>query len=196
MTILAPTPTTPQHTSLLTGRDVLDIAEALRNAAANNTTTLDARDRQALALLTYWDGLNPATRILIDWVAVGRLRLPLTASLARALLRTIRLLPDVPDADRDAWLSAREKTDANEPVDRGLKIIAAHAARVPGTATAEILRWAIAVVSAEITHADPSPIPDSEVFAAHEAADRLVERERARMLAAEYGQTPAAVNAR
>jgi hypothetical protein len=108
-------------------------------------------------------------------------------------------LPEVPHAADEEMATARADLagmiadQPQSPVDRALKIIAAHAARNPGTTAAETLTWAIAVVSAEVAHADPSPIPDVVVFAAHEEADRLVERERARMLAAEYGQTPAAV---
>jgi hypothetical protein len=133
-----------QPTSLLTPADVLDITEALQHAAANDCVTLDATDRQALALLTYWDGLdNMADRITISWLAQDfTTPLPLTGSLARALLRIISTLPAVSDSDRDAWRAAR---DAETPcvVDRIITALAGYTATRTGEDGCGLLNGAV-----------------------------------------------------
>lgn len=117
MTIIADRPDTQQaqHTSLLTPFDVLDIAEAIRNAVAYNATSLNARDRQALALLTYAPGLRGITRMLASKLANGTAGLPLPGTLAMHLLDVNDdddLLPE-PDWDvQESWLAARESAAA------------------------------------------------------------------------------------
>ncbi|UBU09990.1 hypothetical protein [Nonomuraea gerenzanensis] len=116
MTIIAATPTTPQHTELLTAFDVLDIQCALQNAAATDTATLNAHDRQALALLTYWDKLPSATRVLISWLADPArvdVTLPVTSEVADRLLSIAAELPPVTPEETDAWLAAHD----TEPCD-------------------------------------------------------------------------------
>jgi hypothetical protein len=112
MTILAPSPDTTQHTgSMLTANDVLDIAEAIRNAVAYNATGLDARDRQALALFTYVPQLRGITRMLLAKLANGTAALPLPVALAMHLLDIHgddNLLPEPSWDVQEAWLAARE----------------------------------------------------------------------------------------
>lgn len=171
MTILAPTPDTQQHTSPPPGAfpdafDRLDAAVALQNAAATDCTSLDKRDRQALALLTYLPGLRGITRMLVTKLANGDARLPLPPALAMHLL-------DLAASILPAPLS---------PVDRAMHIIAARAAR--DTSTSSLLRWTLRTLIAEIRHADPSPIPDTVQQAAHDTADQLVEQVRRDQLTA------------
>jgi hypothetical protein len=105
--------------SLLTDFDQLDIAEAVRNAANYRCTTLDARDRQALALLTYAPGLPGATRMLLAALADGAAALPLPTPQAMHLLDVIGddvLGPEPEWPVQEAWLAARKPADtAGDP---------------------------------------------------------------------------------
>lgn len=117
MTTISPTRSTAQPAEpLLTAFDVLDIAEAIRNAVAYNATSLDVRDRQALALLTYAPGLRGITRMLASKLANGTALLPLPVALAMHLLDVNDdddLLPE-PDWDvQESWLAAREAPAVN-----------------------------------------------------------------------------------
>ncbi|MEV0826415.1 hypothetical protein [Nonomuraea rubra] len=111
MTILAPTSNTAQHASVLDPFDVLDIAEAIRNAVRHDCTSLNPRDRQALALLTYAPGLRGITRMLVAKLANGTAMLPMPDMLAVHLMGIWGdhdLLPLIDEDVQEAWLAARD----------------------------------------------------------------------------------------
>jgi hypothetical protein len=197
MTILAPTPTTPQHTSLLTGFDVMAAAEALQHAAASDCTGLSIRDRRALTLLSYDRTVCRAlAALLIERVVDGTYPLPVDESRAKLLLRLVDRLPEVPEYVQDQWLAARERVDVDaDPVNRAVRIIACEAVRNPGTSTYTDLLWTVAAIRAERVHASSAPIPDHTRVEAHQWACDLVKQTGRELMDAEYGQTPAAVNA-
>lgn len=188
MTILSPAPTQQQYS--LTAFDVLDAVEALHNVAYHRVG-LDARDRQALAFLTYWDGLNSLYRKLLTRIAGGSQELPLSRPVAGRLLNLIDALPATTWADEDAWRNHHAEKAAAQPVDgpldRAERIIAARAARHHDS-VGDALKWALRVLVAEMAHAAPSPISDTEQYAAHEQANRLVEQAARDHQAAEHGE--------
>ena len=145
MTILAPTPTRQHADSVLTPADVLDITHALRNAAANDTTTLNAADQQALALLTYWDRCPHIYSRLFERVFEGSITLPLSKQMAGRLLDLIDRLPFVSQQDEHAWLAAR---DAKVPcvVDQIITALAAYTATRTGEGGAHLLNGALQTV--------------------------------------------------
>jgi hypothetical protein len=106
--------------SLLTDFDQLDIAEAIRNAVAHDATSLTARDRRALTLLTYVPGLHGGTRALAHVLAEDRVALPLPTDLAMALLDVIGnddlLGPEPEWPAQEAWLAARKPTSTTGEV--------------------------------------------------------------------------------
>ncbi|GAA3550452.1 hypothetical protein GCM10022419_033350 [Nonomuraea rosea] len=112
MTILSPTRSTAQTAEpLLTDFDVLDIAEAIRNAVAYNAVSLDARDRQALALFTYVPELRGITRMLLAKLVNGTAALPMARAMAMHLLDMHAdddLLPEPAWNVQEAWLAARD----------------------------------------------------------------------------------------
>ncbi|MEV0993466.1 hypothetical protein [Nonomuraea sp. NPDC050202] len=111
-TILAPTRTDRHQAGLpLTDFDVLDIAEAIRNAVRHDCTSLNPRDRQAIALLTYAPGLRGITRMLLAKLANGTAMLPMPDMLAVHLMGIWGdhdLLPVQPEDVQEAWLAARD----------------------------------------------------------------------------------------
>jgi len=114
---------------LFTDFDQLDIADAIRNAVHYGCTNLDARDRQALTLLTYAPGLTGATRTLLAALADGTAALPLPTTQAMHLLDAIGddiLGPEPEWPVQEAWLAAR-KPAAAEPFTANRVIDAAEA---------------------------------------------------------------------
>lgn len=203
MNIIAATPNTTQHTSLLTSADTLDIQCALQNAAAADTTTLNAADRQALALLTYdRQTCRSMPAMLIERILDGTYTLPLDGRRAVLLLRLIDRLPVASQQDEDVWFAKKDAEETvahpgvqvDDPVQRAERIIATRAARHHDS-VGDALKWALRVIVAEMAHAAASPISDAEQYAAHEHADRLVEQAARDHMAAEHGEQPAAVNA-
>lgn len=96
---------------LFTDFDQLDIAEAVRNAANYRCTTLDNRDRQALALLASAPTLPATTRTLLAELAAGTAALPLPTTQAMHLLDVICddiLGPEPEWPVQEAWLAARK----------------------------------------------------------------------------------------
>jgi hypothetical protein len=107
------TTNTPDTASLLTPFDVLDIAEAIRNAASPHCTSLNPRDRQALAHLTYTPGLRGITRMLLAKLATDTATLPLPDALAMHLMDMNGdndLLPAIDNDVQEAWLAAHRAT--------------------------------------------------------------------------------------
>ncbi|MFI7468212.1 hypothetical protein [Nonomuraea sp. NPDC049646] len=146
MTTTTTAPATTQHTSLLTGFDILDIYCALQNAAANDCTSLDKRDRQALALLTYTP-LRGITRMLITKLADGRATLPLTPALATHLLEVAADVAASPVTveEENAWLASR---DVETPcvVDQIIGAVAGYTAARHGELGQQLLDGALQTI--------------------------------------------------
>jgi len=108
MTIMKAILERARHTSVLGPFDVLDVSEAIRNAVSPHCTSLNPRDRQALAHLTYLPGLRGITRMLLAKLATSTATLPLPDALAMHLMDVNgdnALLPVIDDV-QDAWLAA------------------------------------------------------------------------------------------
>ncbi|WP_188187973.1 hypothetical protein [Nonomuraea sp. SYSU D8015] len=143
-------PADPESTpeSMLTPHDVLDITAALRNVTAADCTSLTPQDRQALALLTYWDKTPPATRIFISWLADPTrvdVTLPLPRDTAAHLLTLTDLLPEVSEEDVDAWLADRD-TETPCVIDQIITALASMIAMHVGEPGAHLLNGAIQTV--------------------------------------------------
>jgi hypothetical protein len=139
--------------SLFTDFDQLDIAHAIRNAVHYGCTSLDARDWQALALLTYAPGLPGATRMLLATLADGAAALPLPATQAMHLHDAICddiLGPEPEWSVQEAWLAARKPADtagdpdeASEatPFDAATLTIAADHVHALAQPEGDVLAW-------------------------------------------------------
>lgn len=131
---------------LLTAHDVLDIQCALQNAAAADTTTLNAADRQSLALLTYdRQTCKSMPAMLIERILDGTYTLPVDERRSHLLLRLIDRLPAVSDADVDAWLAARD-VDTPCVADQIITALAGYAASRIGEPGCDLLVGALQTV--------------------------------------------------
>lgn len=145
-TILAATTDTTQHAAeILAPDDVLDIQCALQNAAATDCTTLSTADRQAFALLTYWDDCPSIYRLLVTRILDGTLALPLNERASGHLLALIDRLPAVTGDDVDAWLADRD-IETPSAVDRIINILAAYTATRAGDPGYPLLYGALQTV--------------------------------------------------
>ncbi|MFC4122089.1 hypothetical protein [Nonomuraea zeae] len=108
MTIIATLPDGQKHAGLLTDFDVMDLAEAIRNVVRWNCDSLNPRDRQALALVTYWNELGRDDCILLAAIVKGDLLLPLNNRASDRLLNLSGQLPHVGEDVQHAWLAAHD----------------------------------------------------------------------------------------
>lgn len=191
MTILADRPDTPQHPGWLSSSDILDIASAVRTAAAADSTSIDARDRHALTLATYMPGTGRFCARLIENILDGSTPLPLSRFGADKMLDLIDRLPDVTGRDESEWWAARQAekidnvatalheastTSRLHPDDKA--ILRAHLIR--DDAMSPVERDVVGCIVTGLTHL---PVDAAQALVLRELADRLTNPAPERTLA-------------
>ncbi|MFI7448125.1 hypothetical protein ACIBQX_11560 [Nonomuraea sp. NPDC049714] len=116
--LISRTVTVSEWAAAFTPNQVIDAANAIRNV----TNPLfkgrpTGRDRTALARFAAWPGASKETAKLIGMVLDGTILLPIEDSLGVHLFQAMNELPDVSDAELEAWTSDWESGEAQAAQD-------------------------------------------------------------------------------